>query len=115
MWQSNTFIDDNSYSNFSLRGKRYHARKREQEEAKNKAGAYDVLMQEKAEQDKKDAEAKAKAEMDAKTEEEAKKLIAQQGLQNNPAPVKSYKIPLIIGGVAILGIVTIFLIKKLNK
>ena len=115
MWQNNTFIDDNSYSNFSLRGKKYHARKREQEEANKKAGAYDVLMQDKAEQDKKDAEAKAKAEKDAKIQEEAQKLVADKlATTQPPASTKSYKIPLIIGGVSLVSIVVIVLVLK-NK
>jgi hypothetical protein len=109
------FVDDDGYSNFSLRGKKYHARKRADEEARQKAGAYDVILKDKEEQDKKDAEAKAKAELDAKIQEEAQKLVADKLASMQPPKTKSNKLPLIIGGVAVIGIVTFLLIKKLNK
>jgi hypothetical protein len=99
------FVDDDGYSNFSLRGKKYFARKRAEADAKAKA---QELEKTKAELEKTKADI-----VEVKNQAEQ---LAQQVVQNTPAPApKSNKLPLIIGGVAVLGIVTFVLIRKFKK
>jgi len=108
---ANGFFVDSDYSNFSF----VETLKKRRESLKKKAQA--------------EADAKTKAELEntkaelQKTKQDIKDLkndaekVAEQVVVNTPALVekKSNKLPLIIGSVAVLGILTFVLIKKFNK
>jgi uncharacterized membrane protein YukC len=109
----NTFIDDNEYSNFSLRDMMETAIKRKKDLASGKL---------RSDLDTSRAELQTtKSELDKtkKDIEELKsvsnKAIEQKQDINQPLPLTSKsKLPLIIGGVVVLGIGIFVLIKKLR-
>lgn len=111
MYHANGVFVDDDYSNFSfgetLKKRLESKRKKAQAEADAKTKAELETTKSELEKTKADInELKSNAEK-----------VAQQVVQNTPAPAptKSNKLPLIIGGVAVLGVITILLIKKLNK
>jgi uncharacterized protein YlxW (UPF0749 family) len=106
---NNGIFIDSEYSNFSFG----ETLKRRLESKKKKAQA--------------EADAKAKAELDntkaelEKTKSDIEELkskttqVVEEKKVNLPETKKSNKLPLIIGSVAVLGIATFVLIKKLKK
>ena len=107
---SSTFINDNDYSNFSLREMMEKAKQRR----KDLAGGQ---LRSDVDKSKKELE-DTKSELQ-KTKEEVEKLksdtikVAEQQTPN--LPTTKSKLPLIIGGALVFVIATFVLIKKLKK